>query len=118
MTTEKPPIGRQIRRIRRARLLSQEVLSEQIGIDPKSLGRIEKGDYYPALDTLFRLAHALNVPVSDFFQEPVTDTDTDTVLADIRHAIVDFAYSADEVSLIKIHKQIKQLQKSLPESVI
>lgn len=48
MTMQKNIVGQQIRSIRKARLMSQEQLSEMIGIDPKSIGRIEKGDYHPA----------------------------------------------------------------------
>ncbi|WP_133621458.1 helix-turn-helix domain-containing protein [Hydromonas duriensis] len=93
-------IGEQIRRIRKAKLLSQEVLSEKIGIDPKSLGRIEKGDYYPAIDTLMRLAVALEVSIKDFFPDDVKKSSDNPVLADIRHALSDFIYSADEQELL------------------
>ena len=98
-------IGEQIRRIRKAKLLSQEVLSEKIGIDPKSLGRIEKGDYYPAIDTLMRLAVALDVSIKDFFPDETKKPSANPVLADIRHALSDFIYSADEQGLLLLYKQ-------------
>ena len=105
-------IGEQIRRIRKAKLLSQEVLSEKIGIDPKSLGRIEKGDYYPAIDTLMRLAVALEVSIKDFFPDETKKPSANPVLADIRHALSDFIYSADEESLISLFKQYKKIATS------
>lgn len=99
-------IGQQIRRIRKAKLLSQEVLSEKIGIDPKSLGRIEKGDYYPAIGTLMRLSNALDVSIKDFFpDEESKSTGKNPVLTDIRHALSDFIYSADEQNLLLLYKQ-------------
>lgn len=105
MPTEKNNIGQRIRQIRKARLLTQEALSEQIEIDPKSLGRIEKGDYYPALDTLLRLSTALNVSVKDFFEDDESSSELNVASKDIRHALVDLVYSADEQMLISIYKQ-------------
>lgn len=105
MNNKSNVIGLQIRRIRKAKLLSQEVLSEKIGIDPKSLGRIEKGDYYPAIDTLMRLAVALEVSIKDFFPEETKKSSANPVLADIRHALSDFIYSADERDLVLLYKQ-------------
>lgn len=108
MTQVNNAIGQQIRRLRKARLRSQEVLSEQIGIDPKSLGRIEKGDYYPALDTLMRLSTALNVPLRDFF--PVAEQASESPLAsEMRHALIDFVYSANESDLLSLYKYYVKL---------
>lgn len=69
MATQKNIVGQQIRSIRKARLMTQEALSEKIGIDPKSLGRIEMGQYYPSLDTLLSLATVLDVPIRELFPE-------------------------------------------------
>lgn len=111
MTMQKNIVGQQIRSIRKARLMSQEQLSEMIGIDPKSIGRIEKGDYHPALDTLMRFASALNVSVRDLFPEDNTNPVGDNVaIAEVRHALVDFVYSADESELIRVYKQITQIK--------
>lgn len=112
MQSKSNVIGLQIRRIRKAKLLSQEVLSEKIGIDPKSLGRIEKGDYYPAIDTLMRLAVALEVSIKDFFPDDVKKSSDNPVLADIRHALSDFIYLADEESLVKLYKFSMKLELS------
>ncbi|MBS1174275.1 MAG: helix-turn-helix transcriptional regulator [Burkholderiaceae bacterium] len=108
MTKANNAIGQQIRRLRKARLRSQEVLSEQIGIDPKSLGRIEKGDYYPALDTLMRLSKALDVPLRDFF--PISEQTPENPLAsEMRHALIDFVYSANESDLLSLYKYYVKL---------
>lgn len=104
-------VGEQIRRIRKLKLLSQESLSEKIGIDPKSLGRIEKGDYYPAMDTLLRLSVALKVPVQDFFPDNTRGEKEITVAEDIRHFLVDFIYVASEQQLIKLYKTTLKLKE-------
>ena len=48
--------------------LSQEHLSEVVGIDSKHLSRIENGRYYPSLETLEKIIEALNVSYEDFFK--------------------------------------------------
>ena len=66
MDTEIKEVGLQIRIIRKAKRLTQEAVAERVGIDPKSLGRIEKGTYLPSLETLGKLAQALDTPISVF----------------------------------------------------
>ncbi len=48
--------------------LTQRQLSELAGIDRKTINRIENGHFSPSIDTLTRLAVALNVLISDFFE--------------------------------------------------
>ncbi len=55
-------IGKVIARIRRERGLSQEVLSGLAGLDRTHYSKIERGLRSPTLDTLFKLAHALEMP--------------------------------------------------------
>jgi transcriptional regulator with XRE-family HTH domain len=68
MKTTKELLGSRIKELRKLRGLSQERLSEKVGIDPKHLSRIEVGRGFPSLDTLERLANVLNVELKDFFE--------------------------------------------------
>ncbi|WP_309029170.1 helix-turn-helix domain-containing protein [Streptomyces alfalfae] len=55
-------------RIRAARLhanLTQEILGERAGLDRQAINRIEQGHASPLLDTLVRIADALDVPLRD-----------------------------------------------------
>jgi transcriptional regulator with XRE-family HTH domain len=45
--------------------LSQEALAERAGIDRQAINRIELGHQSPILDTLIRIADALDVPLRD-----------------------------------------------------
>lgn len=67
MRTTKKLLGERIKELRKSRKLSQDKLSEQIGIDPKHLSRIEVGSSYPSLSTLEKIAIALNVEIKEFF---------------------------------------------------
>lgn len=60
-------LGTRIRELRKINGLSQEQLSEVIGIDQKHMSRIELGKSYPSLDRLMRIAEVLNVPLPNLF---------------------------------------------------
>lgn len=61
-------LGARIKELRKASHLSQERLSEMIGKDAKHISRIEVGGSYPSLDTLEKIAHALDSEMKDFFE--------------------------------------------------
>ncbi len=60
---DKELLGGQIKRIRKEKGLTQEKLSETVGITPNYLGEIERGVKTPCADVLARLAEALDVSV-------------------------------------------------------
>jgi len=60
-------IGLRLKELRRAKSMTQEMLSEKVGISSKYLSSIERGKENPTLDTLIKLAIALNVELSDMF---------------------------------------------------
>lgn len=68
MESTKELLGRRIKELRKTRGLSQDELSEKVDIDPKHLSRIEVGRGFPSLDTLEKIANALNVEMKDFFE--------------------------------------------------
>lgn len=56
--------GGNLLRIRQARRLSQESLAERAGIHRTQISLFETGQRQPLLETLIRLAGALEVPLS------------------------------------------------------
>ncbi|MEW6684461.1 MAG: helix-turn-helix transcriptional regulator [Nitrospirota bacterium] len=54
-------IGRRIKTLRTRLRLTQDQLSERVGISPQYLSNIERGRENPTLDTLLRLAESLRV---------------------------------------------------------
>ena len=68
MQTTKKLLGQRIRELRKSRGLSQDQLSELIGIDPKHLSRIEVGRSFPYMETLEAIARALEVEIKDLFE--------------------------------------------------
>ena len=58
-------IGRVIANHRNAKGLSQEVLSGLAGLDRTHYSKIERGLRVPTIDTLFKIAHALDMPAHE-----------------------------------------------------
>ncbi|MDT0381454.1 helix-turn-helix transcriptional regulator [Streptomyces sp. DSM 42041] len=58
-------VGDRIRTLRMHANLTQEHLGERAGVDRQQVNRIEQGHVSPRLDTLLRLADALDVHLSD-----------------------------------------------------
>ncbi|MEU0691578.1 helix-turn-helix domain-containing protein [Streptomyces uncialis] len=58
-------IGDRIRAVRTAARLSQERLAEYAGIDRQAVNKIEMGHSAARVDTLIRIADALDVPLRD-----------------------------------------------------
>lgn len=61
-------VGGRIREIRERRELSQRALAELSGLSANAISRIERGESSPTVSTLHRLATALSVPITEFFQ--------------------------------------------------
>ncbi len=74
----RPPdsqVGPRIRALREERGLSLRALAEQSGLSVNAISRIERGANSPTVSTLYQLAAALAVPVTNFFRPvkaPVT----------------------------------------------
>lgn len=65
-------IGQRIRRIRKARGLSQEELAEQVGISTTHMSHIETGNTKLSLPVFIRLAEALEIPTDDLLHDVQT----------------------------------------------
>ena len=69
-------VGRKIRQLRMSRVgprLTQEELSERARISVSFLSMIERGERSPHLETLSKIAFALEVPLGVLFEEGKTD---------------------------------------------
>ena len=61
-------MGKLIRKLRKERGLSQDVLSGLAGIGRSHLAMIENGSKIANVETLYRIADALDMRMSDLFQ--------------------------------------------------
>lgn len=60
--------GKNLRRIREQKELSQEELSGKMGTAPSQVGRIERGEINPTVSTLRTMADALEIQIEDLFR--------------------------------------------------
>lgn len=66
-------LGRKIKEIRKNHNLTQEQLSELIGIETSSLSGIESGRFFPSLHVLDKVAEILNIELVEFFKFSTVD---------------------------------------------
>ena len=88
-------LGKRIRTLRKLKRLTIEELGEKAGIGYKFLSEVERGKANPSLDTLTKIADALEIEVSALF--PIEND-------------ISYQLSSDEIRLIK--KALRLLNKS------
>ncbi len=69
--------GERIRNARKNAKLTQKTLGEALGVSPQMIAQYENGDRLPKVETLQRIANALNISLLDL---GVLDTDVLTAL--------------------------------------
>jgi putative transcriptional regulator len=63
-----PAIRNQIRELRALREMTQQELADQVGVTRQTVIAIEQDKYSPSLETAFKVALALAVPLDQCFQ--------------------------------------------------
>lgn len=63
-------LGRRLRALRRLKRLTQQDLAEEIGVSVSMLSNIERGNKYPRVDLIKKIAKVLDVPLEDLFVLP------------------------------------------------
>ena len=66
-------IGENIRRQRKRRHMTQEDLADLTGMQPSSVGKIERAQANPNLNTLLRVADALEVDLPELLAAPSSE---------------------------------------------
>lgn len=62
-------IGQRIRNYRTQQKLSQEKLAELSGCHPTYIGQVERGEKNATLESIEKIASALNIPLSQLFEK-------------------------------------------------
>lgn len=63
-----PAIRNRIRELRAAREMTQQDLADQVGVTRQTVIAMEQDKYSPSLETAFKVAIALGVPLDQCFQ--------------------------------------------------
>lgn len=72
--TIEPNVGLRIRSFRERQGLSLRAVADRCGLSINAISQIERGENSPTVSTLHRLAMALSVPITDFFNEEAAQT--------------------------------------------
>ncbi len=86
-------IAKKIKEYRRLCGLTQAELAEKIDISTKQISRLELGDFYPSLNTFFKIVETLNMDLNDFMLKAPNDDNK------IRIKLVNAIYNASEEEL-------------------
>lgn len=98
----KQRIGKRIKELRKQAGLTQEQLAGQAHIDPQHMSRLERGVYFPSLETLELIAKTLGVLLKDLFVFSEDET------ADsLRARLIEAIGIMDEQELRRLAKLIK-----------
>jgi transcriptional regulator with XRE-family HTH domain len=79
--------GSRIRSIREAAGLSRELAAERADVNANYLGEIERGEKWPSIEIIQRLAGALSVSPSAFFEFEAEEIDSDILLAKLNQVL-------------------------------
>ena len=100
-------VGSRIRELRKGRHLTQNELSEKIGVAQSDLSRMEQGEYKVGLDTLFKILQVFDLKMSEFFGETEQPVDPDS-----RELVTDFrGLSEDARREVRDFVRFKRLQE-------
>ncbi|MBU1749342.1 MAG: cupin domain-containing protein [Chloroflexi bacterium] len=75
MSESPPEVGARVRVMRQQRDLSLRALAELCELSPNTISLIERGESSPSVSTLHRLATALDVPITMFFEKQAQKVD-------------------------------------------
>ena len=116
-------IGSRVIQIRNEKNLTQQQVSRKSDIAPSYLSRIENRRIEPGPKTLRRIAEALGVPVSEFFQEAATSlgkshcaiTSSGSCIMDLMRSsrgrnsrVVSEAYTSQQLQLLRMANYLIQ----------
>lgn len=72
-------IGQRIRNYRTQKKLSQEKLAELSGCHPTYIGQLERGEKNATLESIEKVATALDVPLSKLFEKLGDESSNDSI---------------------------------------
>jgi putative transcriptional regulator len=53
--------------LRSERSLSRQALAREVGVNPQTIGFLERGDYTPSLELAFKISGYFNLPIEAVF---------------------------------------------------
>ncbi len=74
-------LGQQIRRLRKAKQLSQQALAEAVNVSPSFVGHVERGTRKASMETLISIANSLGVGTDILLRDSLHTNNSNEALA-------------------------------------
>ncbi|WP_195985883.1 helix-turn-helix transcriptional regulator [Clostridium sp. D33t1_170424_F3] len=103
-------VGERLRNYREQAGLSQEELAEKADIHPGYVGMIERADRNPTVETVEKIARALDLPLETLFENIVIGNDGKKVAAEC-YQLIQSQPLKEQEKLYDILKQIVDYKK-------
>ena len=68
--------GDNLRNLRKLKKLSQEELSEQVGVSRQSISKWENGEAYPEMNNILKLCKIFNCKINDLLSDKISDIES------------------------------------------
>lgn len=105
-------IGTNIRKYRLKKDISQETLSLLAGLHPAYIGKLERGEKCPTIDTLYKICEAVEISVCEMLSFEIDDISSDVqVKIRIENAIKNLP-QAQQIKIAEIVENIADLAEN------
>ncbi len=105
-------IGERIREFRVLRGMSQEALAFASEINPTYLGRLERGEKCPTVDTLYKISLGLKLPLHELLDVSAALEPTQTEAMHRIQTAMEGLSEAEAVQVAEIVEKVTALRKS------
>ncbi|CZR99528.1 anaerobic benzoate catabolism transcriptional regulator [Clostridioides difficile] len=99
-------IGKRIRNYRKRLKYSQEALSQKAGIFPAYLGQIERGEKRASLNSILKIATALEMPLEILFENIVLNEKHVDTISSQCYELIDGLTLKEQKAILKLLKEI------------
>lgn len=103
--------GNRVRQLRQAQGISQEALALKAGISPAHLGQIERAVKKPTVDTIGKLAEALNIEAADLFLSKPAPSMTQSAIRNKIDALLSSMNDEEQKDVLHILRILKRFGK-------
>lgn len=95
-------VGERLKHCRMRKGLSQEQLAEKCGLHPTYIGQVERGEKNATIESIWKIASALELPLEVLFEKLVGDGKQIETLSSKAYDIVDALPEQDQELILTI----------------
>ena len=101
-------VGERIRTFRTEQKLSQEELAFASELHPAYIGKVERGDKCPTIETFYKIASGLKIPLHKLLD---ISSGTETRETDAYHRIQEALYGLNADEMLEVAQIVEQITK-------